>query len=858
MYFFILISAFLLRNGAILICVKEIRLNFKFKRSIIKKKIQGRKIMLLSERFTAVKRKLFDIYYSNLNEMQRKAVFTTQGPLLILAGAGSGKTTVLVNRIAFIVKYGNAYFGSTVNDGITEEFVSVLENLASSSEISKEAIAANLEMFALNPARPWQVLAITFTNKAANEMKERLSKILGNDALEIWAGTFHSVCVRILRRHIERLGIDKSFTIYDTDDQKKLISACLKELNIDEKNMPSKSVLSAIGRAKDKLMGCKEYSLNVNQKNIREITLSKIYSLYEAKKLAANALDFDDIILYTVKILSEFPDVRKTYTDKFKYVLVDEYQDTNMAQFALVKLLCSEECNVMAVGDDDQSIYKFRGATIENILSFDKSFENAKVIKLEQNYRSKSNILDAANAIISNNKGRKGKTLWTDNDKGEKIVFANLETQNDEARFITEKISQLIETNKYTYNDIVVLYRMNAMANSLETTFAKSGMPYRILGGVRFYDRKEIKDIIAYLCFISNNADMVRLRRIINCPRRGIGESTVNAIESVCGEYGITPYEAMKNASKYGPLLKSAPKLMTFCDMIDDMRKTAEKESIPILIEKVIDKSGYSQMLLDMGESGTDDLQNIEELISNAVTYAENSDSPSLSGFLEEVALVADIDNYDKDAAAVTLMTIHSAKGLEFPVVFLPGMEENIFPGLQSMSDENELEEERRLAYVAVTRAKERLFISHTHSRLLFGRTSYNQISRFASEIPESIIQYERNENSDYFMHTGDYSYYGDNSIKSFEKSAKNNYSLKSETVNLKGKSVAVPYAKPNQIAERIFAVGDYVEHSTFGKGFILSAKSVGADTLYEIAFDNVGTKKIMASYARLKTVVKN
>ncbi|MBR5308690.1 MAG: UvrD-helicase domain-containing protein [Clostridia bacterium] len=814
--------------------------------------------MSLRDRYISAKRKLFEKYYSNLNKMQQQAVFTTEGPLLILAGAGSGKTTVLVNRIAFMIRYGNAYYGDVTTDGIPEEFVAMLEMMANTPDISKEEIEANLDMFACNPARPWQVLAITFTNKAANEMKERLAKILGDDALDIWAGTFHSICVKILRRFIDRLGIDTSFTIYDTDDQKKLVSACLKELNIDEKNMPAKSVLSAIGRSKDKLIGCDEYEKSINQHNIREVTIAKVYRMYEEKKKAANALDFDDIIVYTVRLLTEFPEVRKVYTDKFKYVLVDEYQDTNMAQFMLVKLLCSAECNVMAVGDDDQSIYKFRGATIENILSFDKSFDNAKLIKLEQNYRSKSNILDAANAIIANNKGRKGKTLWTSNDKGEKIIVANVEDQNAEARYITEKIGELTKNGKYTYNDIVVLYRMNAMANSLETTFAKSGFPYRILGGVRFYDRKEIKDIIAYLCFISNPADMVRLRRIINCPRRGIGETTVNAIDAVCTRYGITPYEAMKNARSYEEIAKGAPKLMMFCDLIDDLKKTSTEQALPVLIEKVIDKSGYRQMLIEMGEEGTDDLQNIEELVSNAVTYSENSEEPTLAGFLEEVALVADIDNYDKDAAAVTLMTIHSAKGLEFPIVFLPGMEENIFPGAQSVGEEAELEEERRLAYVAVTRAKEKLFISHAHSRLLFGRTSFNQISRFASEIPENIIDYDGNRGISYLRgFENDYSADRQRFAGTgFTRSGRNSVPMGTPVsiggnTNAGASSIMKP--KTAQVASVIYKPGDYVEHATFGKGFIMTTKPVGADTLYEIAFDNVGTKKIMASYAKLK-----
>ncbi len=805
--------------------------------------------MTLKQRFTKAKQRLFEKYYSNLNDMQRKAVFTTEGPLLILAGAGSGKTTVLVNRIAFIIKYGNAYYGDISLDGIPEEFVSMLESFCETPNLSKDEIEDTLNMFAYSPAMPYQVLAITFTNKAANEMKERLSALLGDSALEIWAGTFHSICVKILRRHIDRLGIDNSFTIYDTDDQKKLISSCLKELNIDEKNMTAKSVLSAISRAKDKMIDCTQYELSVNRHNIRDVTISNLYKMYEEKKLSANALDFDDIIVYTVKLLSEYPDIRKIYNDKFKYVLVDEYQDTNMAQFMLVQLLCSKECNVMAVGDDDQSIYKFRGATIENILSFDKSFENAKLIKLEQNYRSKGTILDAANAIIANNKGRKGKTLWTSNEKGEKITVSTFGDQNEEARNITERIGELTRSGKYGYNDIVVLYRMNAMANALENAFAKSGYPYRILGGTRFYDRKEIKDIIAYLCFISNPSDMVRLRRIINCPRRGIGEAAVSAIEAVCTKYGVTPYVAMKDARSYSELSKSAPKLMAFCDMIDDMKKTSENESLPVLIEKVIDKSTYRQMLIDMGEEGADDLQNIEELISNAVTYNETSDEPSLAGFLEEVALVADIDNYDKDAEAVTLMTIHSSKGLEFPIVFLPGMEENIFPGSQSMSDEKELEEERRLAYVAVTRAKERVFISHTRCRLLFGRTSFNQISRFASEIPEELIKREGESGIQFNTYSLGRNEYGARreTPVSYRFNDYNNSDVQQKITQIPQIKKAEP------VTTETFNSGDKVIHPVFGGGFIISSKAVGPDTLYEIAFDEAGTKKIMASYAKLK-----
>ncbi len=785
------------------------------------------------ERFINAKKRLFEKYYVNLNNMQKQAVFTTEGPLLILAGAGSGKTTVLVNRIAHIIKFGNGYFDEEFSDDMPEEFITALEALADNEDATRDEIEGTLSMFAKDPAYSSQILAITFTNKAANEMKTRLEGILGVSALDIWAGTFHSVCVRILRRHIQNIGRDSSFTIYDTDDQKKLLASCLKDSGIDEKNMPVKSVLSAISRLKDRLIDEEEYSLSINQNNIREITIAKLYKMYEEKKRSANALDFDDIIVLTVKLLSEFPHIRKAYTDKFRCILVDEYQDTNIAQFRLVQLLTGEHCNVMVVGDDDQSIYKFRGATIENILSFDKNFPNAKVIKLEQNYRSVGNILDAANAVIKNNKGRRGKSLWTEKGKGEKIVVSTRDNQTDEAVFITEKIAKL-KSEGYSYNDIVVLYRINAMANSLETTFAKSGFPYRILGGTRFYDRKEIKDIIAYLCFISNRADFIRFRRIVNCPRRGIGEATVNAIDEICKNEGLTAYDVMKNASGYPQLSRSSPKLMAFCDMIDELTKTAQKETIPILIEKIIDRSGYRNMLLEMGDEGVEDLQNIEELISNAITYNESSENPTLEGFLEEVALVADIDNYDREAEAVTLMTIHSAKGLEFPIVFLPGLEENIFPGAQSMMDDSEMEEERRLAYVALTRAKERLYISHARGRLLFGRSSFNQISRFVSEIPEEII--EREGNSLF----ASYSVRNDGFV---------GYNSADKSFNAFAKGIS----KAEQIEKKIFSAGNRIIHSAFGAGLILSTKTVGADTLYEIAFDEVGTKKIMASYAKLK-----
>ncbi len=840
----------------------------------------------LTKRYLAAKRRLFEKAYPRLNDKQREAVFTTEGPLLVLAGAGSGKTTVLVRRIAHIIKYGNAYFDTSIPEGIPDFFVAQLEEFANDPNLPEQQLESCLEMFKCNSARPWEILAITFTNKAANEMKERLSSILGESAQEIWAGTFHSICVRILRKYIDRLGYDRSFTIYDTDDARKLISSCLKELNIDEKNLPAKSVLNTISRSKDKLMGYRAFAENLTEKSgVREKSIAKLYEMYEKKKAAANALDFDDIIMFTVKLLSENEDVRQSYCNRFRYVLVDEYQDTNMAQFYLVRLLCSDAQNIMVVGDDDQSIYKFRGATIENILSFDKCYENAKVIRLEQNYRSKGTILDAANAIISHNIGRKGKTLWTSNDKGEKITIAECPNGIEEATFITDTIGEMTRDGKRKFSDFAVLYRTNAQANVLEQVMAKSGYPYRVLGGVRFYERKEIKDIISYLCVISNPSDMVRLKRIINVPKRGIGETSAAALEAVCAQTGETPLQAMHRAPTHPELTRAAAKMKEFANLIEDFRDTADNESLPVLIEKVIEKSGYRKMLIDGGAEEEDRLRNIEELVSNAVSYAESNEQPTLAGFLEEVALVSDIDNYDTDADAIVLMTIHSAKGLEFPVVFLPGFEENIFPGAQSAADNSELEEERRLAYVAVTRAKDKLYILHCRSRLQFGRTVFNAQSRFVREIPEEICDYIENTAPDAFDFTvspGSFGNFNPFGVSTGGAGAGGGYGMHKFGASSKmpsggvnsgsgmgitrkpvgtsaGMATSKPYGSPSpavspkpQAPVEVFNQGDAVKHPTFGDGFIVSAKKMGGDVLYEVAFEKVGTKKIMGKFAKM------
>lgn len=837
----------------------------------------------LKKRYINAKRKLFERAYSNLNSKQAEAVFTTEGPLLVLAGAGSGKTTVLVRRIAFIVKYGNAYFDETVPEDVPEFFVNQLEELAADKTLSKETLDGYIEMFKVNPARPWEVLAITFTNKAANEMKERLSAILGESALEIWAGTFHSICVRILRRFIDRIGYDRSFTIYDTDDTRKLISSCIKELGLDEKLLPAKKVLSVISRSKDKLIGYAAFADNLTEKSgPTDKAIAKLYEMYEKKKAAANALDFDDIIMFTVKLLSENEDIRRTYCDRFRYVLVDEYQDTNMAQFYLIRLFCSEAENIMVVGDDDQSIYKFRGATIENILSFDRCYDKAKVIRLEQNYRSKGTILEAANAIINNNINRKGKTLWTSNDKGEKITVEECPNANEEARFIVDKIGELSGGGKRPFKDFAVLYRMNSQSLAIEQALAKSGFPYRVLGGVRFYERKEVKDIISYLCVVSNPTDMVRLRRIINVPRRGIGDTSVAALEDICVKTGKSPLDIMQTVSQYPELSRAAAKLKEFGDLIEDFRDTADNEPLSVLIEKVIEKSGYRKMLKDGGEEEKDRLSNIEELVSNAVTYTENNEDATLSGFLEEVALVADVDNYDADADAIVLMTIHSAKGLEFPVVFLPGMEENIFPGAQSAFENSELEEERRLAYVAVTRAKEKLFMIHCRSRLQYGRTSFNAESRFIREIPEEICEFESMTQPDAFDFGVGNRFNPYNPFKPNNPLKPNGESKNTGTGSTFGYGTSRPIgtsrptgvnrptggygqssygsSQPTNTApaaqqapvER-FSVGDSVKHPVFGVGVITKATPTGPDVLYEVTFDKVGTKKMMGNYSKMK-----
>ena len=658
----------------------------------------------LKSRYFKAKRALFDkLYEEKLNPEQCRAVFTVKGPLLVLAGAGSGKTTVLVNRIAYIIKYGNAYFSENVSADITPELVSALVD---AYNLSDEEIAAILPDFISEPCPPWQVLAITFTNKAAREIKERLAKTFDDATVtdSIWAGTFHSVCMRILRKYSDRLGYRDGFSIYDTEDKKRMIALCMKELYIDEKRLSPKAVANAISMAKDRLISADAYEIT-NDPRTKDI--SAIYKLYQKKLMEYNAVDFDDIIMKTVELLEGDAEVREYYQNKFRYVLVDEYQDTNYAQFVLTKLLSDKYRNITVVGDDDQSIYRFRGATVENILNFDKTYPDATVVKLERNYRSTENILSAANAVIGHNDNRHAKRLWCDKGVGAKITLREAFDQNDEARYIIDRITSGVRVDGRKYSDFAILYRVNELARSLETAFAKSGIPYRILGSMRFYDRKEIKDIAAYLVVMNSPSDNLRLKRVINEPKRKIGAATVKGVEAIAGAEGISMYAVMQRAGQYQALETSADKLFEFVRLIE---KVKSEHSLPSeLIAAIFEESGYKSMLAAEGFEGEGKIANVNEFITAAVEYekrcGEQETEPTLSGFLEEISLISDVDKYDESSDSVVLMTIHSAKGLEFPVVFLSGMEDGIFPSQQNIFDTKAMNEERRLAYVAITRA---------------------------------------------------------------------------------------------------------------------------------------------------------
>ncbi len=804
----------------------------------------------LEERYIAAKRALFDkVFSEQLNPEQCRAVFTAKGPLLVLAGAGSGKTTVLVNRVVYLIKYGNAYFSDCVPEGCDKTLVDALE---CAIEMPSEEIIHILPEFISDPCPPWAILAITFTNKAAREIKERLSAALEERELaeSVWAGTFHSICVRILRKYSDRLGYRDAFSIYDTDDKKRMISLCMKELEIDEKRLAPKALANEISRAKDNLLSPEEYEAeNLKSRDPRARDIAAVYKLYQKKMMEYNAVDFDDIIMKTVELLRDNPDVLEYYQNKFRYVLVDEYQDTNHAQFVLTKLISEKNRNIMVVGDDDQSIYRFRGATVENILDFDKTYPDAAVVRLEQNYRSTGNILAAANAVIKNNGRRHAKKLWCDKGEGDMITLREAEDQNDEGKYIIERVNNGVKSAGKKYSDFAVLYRTNALGRSLQTSFAKSGVPYKVLGDMGFYDRKEVKDMLAYLTVVAGSGDNLRLKRIINEPKRKIGAACVEAIEAIAIKEGLSMYEVVRRAEQFPLLSKNTDKLLSFAKIIEDVRARCEKPSD--MLSELFIKSGYRAMLSAEGFEGEGRIEIVEELINAAAEYekraADSGATPDLEGFLEETALVTDIARYDDAADAVVLMTVHSAKGLEFPIVFLAGMEDGIFPSEQSRDDPEELSEERRLAYVAITRAKEKLYITHTKTRMNYGKTCYNLLSRFVrEELPEHLL--ERDMPKRIPPKAPSPSYYNANKRVSVSKEF-----LRSMDV---GQSVSPKTARgAESFGVTKFPVGTRVSHAMFGEGEILSSRDMGGDVLYEVKFDTGVTKKLMATFAKLKKI---
>lgn len=789
----------------------------------------------------ALRRAVLEKDFARMNDRQKQAVFTVNGPLLILAGAGSGKTTVLINRIANILRYGDAYNSTYLRDDLDENDIAACKAYI---ENGTPLTTESQEHLSVSACAPWRIMAITFTNKAAGELKDRLCAMLGETANDIWASTFHSTCARILRRDGERIGYSSHFTVYDTDDQRRLMKSILKELDISEKNITPKSILNEISRAKDSLISPAEYALTVGD-DFRLKIISRAYTTYQKRLEDADAMDFDDLINKVVELFKKCPDVLEYYQNRFRYLMVDEYQDTNHAQYTFVRMLAEKSGNLCVVGDDDQSIYKFRGATIENILSFENTFQNATVIRLEQNYRSTQNILDAANAVIEHNTERKGKTLWTQNGTGAMIHLHTAENETDEAERITKIILDGVAAGR-KFSDYAVLYRMNSQSLTFERNFAKSGVPHRIIGGTRFYERREIREMIAYLSVINNPSDEMRLRRIINTPKRSIGDRSVEVAAQIGQQTGETLFEVVSHAKDYPALSRAANKMTLFAAQMRGLIELNNDEEVTLgeLYDELVERIDYLNFLkTDDPESAEDRAANVQELASNLRRFEEENPEGTLSDFLEEVSLITDIDNYDNNADSVVLMTVHSAKGLEFPVVFLPGMEENIFPGMASVYVPSEVEEERRLAYVAITRAKEELYIFHAESRMIFGMTNRNRVSRFVEEIPETLVEHTRSR--DYSARPV--------SMPSFGGAKPFGEAPKTKSVAEAGGFTPKPRVKPAPAGT--YRVGDTVLHKAFGTGLIVSATPMANDTLLEVAFDKVGTKKLFANFARLTKV---
>ena len=797
-------------------------------------------------RFLTARRQYIASQFSNLNNMQQEAVLTTEGPLLLLAGAGSGKTTVLINRIANLMKYGSGADSYEIPDTVTEEDVEFLESAAGMELSDLDRHRADW-LCAVRPAAPWNIIAITFTNKAANELKERLSVLLGPEAQDIWAMTFHSACCRILRREIERMGYDRSFTIYDSSDSERLMKDVIKDMGLDDKTFPAKVVLGAISKEKDNLTSPRDLLDRAEAANdIRLLHIARAYEKYQTRLKDNNALDFDDIICVTVRLLQEHEEVRKYYQRKFRYVLVDEYQDTNQVQYLLTSLLAGGYENVCVVGDDDQSIYRFRGATIENILSFEQQYKGARVIRLEQNYRSTQSILNAANAVIAHNIGRKGKRLWTDNGSGDPITIYEAMDENSEGSYVAGKI--LSDKSKgIPLKDHAILYRTNAQSRALQLALAKNGITYKVFGGMKFFDHAEVKDMLAYLQVINNRSDDLRLKRIINNPARGLGPKTIETAERLAMAEGKPLYNVMADPYSYGPLEKPAMKLMQFVALIEGLAELLDTGiTLPDFYDEVLDRTGYVAMLESKPtEENKTRLENVKELKSSIHAYAESAENPTLAGFLEEIALYTDLETYNESDDAVVMMTMHSAKGLEFPHVFLVGFEDGLFPGMRAIGDREEMEEERRLCYVAITRAKKTLTISHAKQRMLYGRTAAAMKSRFLGEIPEEYVVRKggtkpRPEPSRYNSYGG-YGGYGTYPRKpSAQQIARKEHIKRSEASTLIAQTA--PYLELNQ--------GDMVMHAAFGKGMVLSVTKMGGDAMLEIAFDDIGTRKLMAKTA--------
>ena len=784
----------------------------------------------LDSRFLAARRNYIASRFSMLNDMQREAVLTTEGPLLLLAGAGSGKTTVRINRIANILRYGRGSEGTEIPDFVRDEDVAFLENLP--ADPTQEQTDRADWLCALEPANPWNVIAITFTNKAAGEMKERLSNMLGASAEDIWAMTFHAACCRILRRYIDRCGYTSSFTIYDTSDSERLMKEILRDQGLDDKTYPPRYVLSVIGRQKDRLISPEEMEEDSRSaSDYRIVQIARVYGIYQKRLKDNNALDFDDILYVTVKLLQQDQEVREYYQRKFHYVLVDEYQDTNHVQYLLTELLAGSRRNICVVGDDDQSIYRFRGATIENILSFEEQYPGARVIRLEQNYRSTQSILDAANAVIAHNEGRKGKHLWTDNGTGEPILVYEAENEGAEGNFVASQI--LSKSKGHDFKNYAILYRTNAQSNSLEYALKRNGIPYRVIGGMRFFERAEIKDMLSYLCVINNRADDLRLNRIINNPPRGLGAKTIETVQKLAEAEGKSIYEVVCDPYNYGPLEKAAQKLLQFSALIEELAGLlANGMSLPEFYDELLLRTGYADMLLSKPtEENKTKLENVKELKSSIQSYLANTTEPTLSGFLEEISLYTDLEQYNEGDDAVVMMTIHSAKGLEFPHVFLVGFEDGLFPGMRAIGDRDEMEEERRLCYVAITRAKKSLTISHARMRMIYGRTASALPSRFLREIPENCI-----------VKRGGYRpQVQETRRESYEKRIAKGNSYLSSTI----RAQTAPSAPMPE-----FSKGDMVMHAAFGKGMVISVTKMGGDALLEVTFDDIGTKKLMAKAA--------